>query len=188
MFKPEIKIEERKNLADIAHKNFVDRMWSKFGLISHPGYCLVQIMPLISLEGFSYKPQESIFLNDILSTQSEIRNETYHGSAHFLDPFIRELHKRGVEPSSGDVLLHETLANLATMVYLDLSEGNEVAKALPSYNGKPTYSSLLALDIFEENKDLLSELAYMSMRKAKKIILPHLKRRLDIAKNPYDQK
>lgn len=187
MVELEIRIEERKNIAERVHKNFVNAMWQKFGLTSHPGYCLVKIVPLLSLGGFSYAPEENILLNDLLYTLSEIRNETYHETAHFLDPFNRDQYKRRVEPSSGDILLHETLANLATMVYLDLSEGNETAKAFPSYNGRPTYSSLLALDIFEKNKDILSELAYMSMRKARKIILPYLRRPLDVSKSPYGE-
>lgn len=187
MAEQEIRIEERKSLAERVHRNFVDEMWSKFRLPSHPGYCLVQIVPLISLGGFSYEPQESVFLNDVLYTALEIKNETYHETAHFLDPFNRRLYQQGMKPTLGDILLHETIANLATMIYLDLSEGNEVAKSFPFYIGRPTYSSLLALDLFGGDKDLLSELANVSMKKARKIITPHLKRSLNVTKNPFDQ-
>ncbi len=187
MVEPETGILERKNIAEIFHKKFVDVMWQKFKLSSHPGYCLVKFVPLFSLGGFSYKPEETIYLNDILDNPLEIRNETYHETAHFLDPFNRDSYKRKIEPTSGDRLLHETLANLATMIYLDLSEGNESAKSFPSYNGKPTYSGLLALDLFEGKKDILLEVAPLNLRKSRRLILPYLRRPLDTSKSPYDQ-
>src|SRR3989338_1638741 len=117
MTEQEAGIEERTSLAYAAHKNFVDAMWPRFGLAAHPGYCLVKILPMFSLGGFFYDPQETVILNDSLLTPRAIKNETYHKTAHFLDSYIRNVYLSGVELTLEDRLLHETIANLATMIY-----------------------------------------------------------------------
>ncbi len=51
---------------------------------------------------------------------------------------------------------------------------------------KSDYSQLLAHDIFESDRALLTKITSLDMRQARQLILPHLKRPLDIRKSPYD--
>lgn len=167
-------------LARNHHRDFVDLMWDKFGLSQHPGYCILEIKPLFSQGGFRYDP-DTIVLNDTLSDDLEIKATTYHETTHFLNPFARMLHEKKLKTKEKDRLLHETLANLGVMIFLEIKK-EEVRQY---FSEKHTYSQLLARDILEGNKSLLNQLAQIDMDKAKELIAPHLKRPLQMRKSPY---
>ena len=162
-----------------AHHNFVDSMYLNFGLTDHPSYCTIVIVPLLySLGGFSYNP-DTVHLNQDFEHRHEIILTTYHESGHFLSPFSRRQYLARKKTTLENNLLEEIVSNLGTLVYLDTihSELN--------FEKSPTYSQLLAYDLFLSDKTLLGTLANISMKKAEKIIIPHLRRILDIKKNPY---
>lgn len=181
---------DRASIAELFHRQFVDEMWPRFGLTAHPGYALIEILPLFA-EGFNDKPVPTIFLADHL-TAYQIKNLTYHGSGHFLDPFRRKLWKKyRKEISKSDYFFGEIVANLATRIYLSFSEGNEAAVQPALYETslesreEPCYCEMLSLDLFESDKSILEKLANIGPKEARKLILPHLKQRLDLRKDPY---
>ena len=180
-------LTEMQNIAEQAHRNFVNAMWQRFMLNTHPEYCLIEIVPMLSLGGFSYGPPDIISLNDLLTTAAKFEYESWHESSHFLDPFCRELHNKGEMPIPEDRLLHEIVSILAIMVYVDSNKEAEKVYEFVHNNSPLTYSAKLALDIFDGNKDILPELVHADMRTARPKIMPYIKRELDISKDPYDE-
>ncbi len=114
----ELSVEDRLNFAMGVHFDFVNLMWERFGLLAHPGYCKISIKPLLVSGGYSEPPE--ISLNDVLFSKDKIRGITCHESGHFLHPFARENHRRGLKLQKKDYLLGEIVAKLG--VCIDLNE------------------------------------------------------------------
>jgi hypothetical protein len=152
-----------------------------FGLKTHPGYCEIDVKPLISSAGFAYPNR--VTLNDTLYGPEVIR-ETVHETCHFLHPHARRLALTGAEVKEEDVLLVEIVANLGRLIYFSETKGREwVDEHL--LVGILTYAESLAKDIFEADPGMLAKIADLDFTEASRLITPVLKRPLDSRMDPY---
>lgn len=173
-----MEVSEIEKIARETHVHFVDAMWERFGLSENPGYCLVTAKPMFSSGGFFYGCPDNIWMNDLLlDNETDIVDTACHESSHFLHPFSRKMYGDNSKKPARDQFLSEVVAHLGTMVYLGLNYGSE---RINNYLGERPYNeSLIAHDVFEGDRNLLTRLANVDMVKAKKLILPHLKRPLE---------
>ena len=164
------------SMAENIHKDFVDSMYNKFGLNYHPGYCLINIKPIISNGGFYYGDNgdpDIIVLNDVL-LKSEVKSVTCHESSHFLHPFARQIRSN---IKARNRVLGDIIAELGCLIYLKLKEDTNEIERIKTISAS-YYPSQLALDIFERDEELLTEISQIDMRAARKLFLKFLKRTL----------
>jgi hypothetical protein len=178
-----MEISDIERIAKETHVHFVDTMWERFGWTSHPGYCKVIARPFLIHGALTVPlPDQThiIYISTSFTYNKEttVVDTTCHESAHYLHIFGRkEVERRGVDNiPSRNIHLDEIVANLGSVIYLNDLFGQERAR---KFGGEePSYTTLVAYDIFEGDKSLLTKIANLDMVKAKKLILPHLKRPL----------
>jgi hypothetical protein len=204
-------LDEMEFYATECHKDFVDNMWKRFGLSEHPGYASLKVVPLFSEEGFFYAEgdrPDTILINRDLATASieeddifdnlfqsafpVVKWNVFHGSGHFLHPRKRELYSMGgVEfldlGDNRNVLLSEIVADLGTIEGYHLLEGGDTTINDYFNFGHTRYSDFLARDLFEDGpEDILVQIAGVDFNKAEELIVPHLRRELEICRYPHD--
>ena len=172
----ELSFDERQKIAFEAHSNYVDEMYKRFGLVQNPGHCIVEIQPmLVSAGGFFYDPQDHIWVNDVISDETEIVDETCHESGHFLHPFARREYQNGRKANNN---LCEIVSHLGSLVYFRIKSGRKRVTGYleRSKCSDSKHEALIAKDIFEANMGLLEKIAQSNMEEIISLISPHLQR------------
>ena len=161
---------------DNAHREFVDKMHPAFGLAQHPGYCTIEVKPLIVSGGFILP--DKILIND-LNAPDSVAHIVFHESAHFLHPYCRTFWQNFLQTGKrGPESLNEVVAHLGTIIFLSRHRGSdEVEKYINDRRGQPVL--LIAQDLFPQT-NLLEKLANADFKEAKRIIAPYTLRRLSL--------
>ena len=166
----EIPRDQRQAFALQTHKEYVDLMWSRFGLPSSPGYARVEIKPLLmSAGGVSYDP-DVISVSDVINTEQEIEDTVRHESGHMLHPFARKEYSEGRTPNKD---LCEVVAHLGHIVYVALTSREESIQELIEREGT-SYSYvhlLLARDIHQKDPDLLAKMCQEDMPEVLELVV-----------------
>ena len=122
LFKEIKRLGIQKN-AEKEHKKFVDFMFPLYGLKEHPGYCKVNVRPLL-IDGAFNSPR-TIHISDSHGSSEEAKYTMWHESSHFLhhlvNPSIFEETGRA-EEYTPFTRLAEVAADFGALVYLDSVE------------------------------------------------------------------
>jgi len=142
------------------HRDYVDSMYEKFGIVEHLGYSIVEVRPLLSRGGFFYNP-DTIWIDDTLVDIEEIRDTVCHESGHFLHPFAR----RECQSRSGvDEGLCEIIVHLGNLIYFGLRGEKGAEGYISRQKNSTTLDELrIARNIFESNPELLEEISNTGM-------------------------
>lgn len=160
---PEV-VQRKQKIAELEHQRFVDIMHPYFGLGQHPGYIGIRVRPLLVSGILS---RSGIYLSDSDGVE-DLSYGAWHESGHFLhnirNPYMMgELEKS--KRFNNRVVLAEIVAELGTLIFLDVTEGLD-SKVIEKYSIGPEMNTALnpedidiIINIAKQNKGFLEKLA-----------------------------
>ena len=170
------KCKEYYTVMDQAHRKFVDSMYGRFGLTKHPGYCMIEVLPILSSAGFA--PPHNIIINRSLI--SSVEDSIFHESAHFLHYNRRSRsYLQNGKKSLKEVSLNELVAYFGTMIYIyDCGGISEVERYIHEIGlGEEEDQPLFVARDLLTYPNILEAIANADFKEACQLIAPYTKRK-----------
>lgn len=162
------------------HKEFVDYMYPLFGIETNPGYCSIDIRPMIPIALYKNRKiylRSSEFGAIKPENFNEAEDNVYHEGGHYLrEQLFKQLGKKRIHTKRWrQLFLEELIAELSAMVYLQNTRGGE--KKVSEYINREgsMYLQYIASDLLKKDETLLKALAgCRDMRNAGGILFRNL--------------